>query len=107
MDDTISRQAALLSLDDEITITGVENAYTVRNYIRRVKRKLESLPSAQPERKKGKWIFGDGTCKCSRCGESPLQFVEASGYDWVLVDEDYPMFFCPYCGADMRGAEDD
>ena len=49
MDDLISRQAAICSLDDEITITGKANAYVVKDYVQRVKRKLENLPSVQPE----------------------------------------------------------
>ncbi len=47
MDDLISRQAAIDALDDEITITGKANAYVVKDYVNRVKRKLEELPSAQ------------------------------------------------------------
>lgn len=53
---------------------------------------LDSLPPAQPERKKGHWqiyiismLDGEG-CKCSECGHEGVP-------DWD---------FCPYCGADMR-----
>ena len=59
---------------------------------------IEALPSAQPERKKGKWI--DETFepwglvyhpyKCDQCGEHS----EADSN------------FCPHCGADMRGEQD-
>ena len=49
MDELISRRAAICSLDDEITITGKANAYVVKDYVQRVKRKLENLPSVQPE----------------------------------------------------------
>lgn len=57
------------------------------------------LPSAQPERKKGKWKETDdgwdGTYYvCSECG-----------CPWTLIDgtpEDNGMNFCPNCGADMR-----
>ena len=58
---------------------------------------LEKLPSAQPERKKGKWIKGTGengvttSLFCSNCGcENP------HWHDWK---------FCPNCGADMREVE--
>ena len=56
---------------------------------------LNKLPSAQPERKKGKWIphededgehYGD---KCSECGE------------WYVMPYGKTNF-CPNCGADMR-----
>ena len=65
---------------------------------------FEHLPSAQPERKKGKWIpgreiaremCGDAVTEifyenfnCSVCGYS-IQYIPLSN-------------FCPNCGADMR-----
>ena len=59
---------------------------------------LKELPSVQPERK-GKWIMTDfpdeQTYKCSACGEI-----------WTFIDgtpEENGAFFCPSCGADMRG----
>lgn len=53
-------------------------------------------PSAQPERKMGKWIDKSGGIEnawnyCSVCGEQAIDL-----YD-----------FCPNCGADMRGDSDD
>ena len=58
---------------------------------------IKELPSAQPERKKGKWIDMESmdewyghTYQCSSCGE------EAMSWD-----------FCPYCGAYMRGDSDE
>ena len=56
---------------------------------------IEKLPSAQPERKKGRWIphededgehYGD---KCSECG------------DWYVMPYGKTKY-CPNCGADMR-----
>ena len=47
--DMISRQSAIDALDDEIIITGVDNAKAVQQYIHRVSMKLHDLPSAQPE----------------------------------------------------------
>lgn len=58
---------------------------------------LRALPSAEPERKKGKWLGGNGTdtfIHCSVC------------YEEAYWDSDYgqqTFDFCPYCGADMRG----
>lgn len=55
-------------------------------------------PSAQPERPKGKWIpKSESGCiiECSSCGERIT----------VLGDE-HPNF-CPYCGVDMRGEQND
>ena len=74
-EDAISRQDAINALDDEITITGKSNAYVVKDYVQRVKRKLEKLPSVTPKRKTGKWIRhpeweADGECgyECDQCG---------------------------------------
>jgi len=49
---------------------------------------LKALPSAQPERKKGRWYdAGSLSCRCSECGcKSPKEYS-----------------FCPNCGADMGG----
>lgn len=53
---------------------------------------IDEQPSAQPERKKGEWMF-DGFTKCSECGYRPRI---SSGWN-----------YCPNCGADMRGEKDD
>lgn len=69
--------------------------------IREMLDKLEDLPPAQPERKKGKWIrisdepFAD-RFECSECGKLP----PIENYEWRLSD------YCPNCGADMRGEEE-
>jgi hypothetical protein len=53
-------------------------------------------PSAQPERKKGEWItnfyaFGEDRYECDQCHNTALH-----RYD-----------FCPNCGANMRGGQND
>ena len=64
---------------------------------------VEKLPSAEPERKKGKWVGKERfvnspefySWQCSVCGcvlEDPT------------LDKPYP--FCPNCGADMRGEQE-
>lgn len=67
--------------------------------------RLLSLPSAQPERKTGKWIDAerprwDGTTyylrQCSICG-----------YERTDCNRDLDTNFCPHCGADMRGDADE
>ena len=53
---------------------------------------LNNMPSAQPERKRGHWIFiGDGY-KCSECRRV---------YSWWADSQ--TSNYCPNCGADMRG----
>ena len=73
VNDTISRQAAI-------------DAIFGRSH-EIIKMRIGNLPSAQPERRKGRWR--KGVCEC--------------GYDWA---KDAPISsvpnFCPQCGADMR-----
>ena len=84
MDDLISRQAA-------IDATWFEPSYTdPLNVLTEVRDRLKALPSAQPERKKGRWIDMDDHVMCSCCG--------ATHYG---SDKN----FCPNCGADMRRNE--
>ena len=57
-------------------------------------------PTVEPERKRGKWIdnetsYADGvrqTCTCSICGQRSVRPLGR---------------FCRWCGADMRGENDD
>ena len=57
---------------------------------------LWKLPSAEP-RKKGKWIYYDPNgFKCSKCG----RYLE-------IGCGDVKMNFCPNCGCQMNGGEED
>lgn len=58
---------------------------------------IDTAPTIIPERKRGRWeiyiismIDGEG-CRCSECG------FEGASY-WE---------FCPNCGADMRGGQNE
>ena len=90
--DCISRQAAVDWLNNEWDGMVVSLFDGIRK-----------LPSAQPERKKGKWIplfdgrFTGGAYwfHCSNC-ERVVPDVRNGGWN-----------FCPNCGADMRGDNDD
>ena len=56
---------------------------------------IKGLPSAQPVRKTGQWIKrkkGAIGYNCSCCGKSDI----SNHFD-----------YCPNCGADMRGEQDD
>ena len=87
MNDLISRQAA-------IDATWSEPSYTdPLNVLTEVRDRLKALPSAQPERIRGRWIekpHVHGVAYCSLC-------------DYELHTNDTN--FCPNCGADMRGEQ--
>lgn len=61
---------------------------------------------AQPERKKGKWIYGEDEYgidgyHCDECGFFvPWDYA----HKFINYIEDY--HFCPNCGANMRGEQD-
>ena len=70
---------------------------------------LRLLPSAEPERKKGKWIdekINSYTSRtyCSECGSSaPFVYESDDYYGNHAHGETAKTKFCPNCGADMRG----
>ena len=108
MDDTISRQDAIDALDEQITLCdkalgsfdiSMEYEYAVkveRASLEAYRETLTVLPSAQPERKKGKWIYKNFVWFCSECDNSP---TKGMGY---VQGHDELYDFCPHCGADMR-----
>lgn len=96
MKDTIYREDAIKAFKSLPTIEGLglQALITVDDAIKI----LNGLPSAQPERKKGKWkrkIVDSGynaDWVCSECGDRWK-------YDFINFN------FCPNCGADMRMEE--
>ena len=92
MDDTISRQEAIDVFPEDNLPWDTFEGYIAPHLVRKI---LEQLPSAQPERKKGKWING----VCDQCGSHAPYWAMASTY--------YRSSFCPNCGADMRGEQND
>lgn len=79
----ISRAVTITMFGRDIRVVGVSE--------------LESLPSVQPERKTGHWeiyiismLDGEG-CRCSKCGFEGVPYWD----------------FCPSCGADMRGEQNE
>ena len=94
--DAISRQAALDALMEILDRPNhAEFLYTDE-----ICKALKALPSAQQERKKGKWIYhpeigwGD-TWLCDQCGEKTTSTVMGKPR----------ANYCPMCGADMRGEQ--
>lgn len=93
-DDSISRAAAI---DAAVEAADEWDGGYSRSREEIITLKLQMLPSAQQERKKGKWINRSLNIlypeyeryTCSVCGK------HSYNYD-----------FCPNCGADMRGEQD-
>ena len=83
----IDREALMFSL-----VFSDETGSIPCGQMKTVLKVVKAQPLAQPERRKGRWR--NGVCEC--------------GYDWA---KDAPISsvpnFCPQCGADMRGEQDE
>ena len=111
MSDLISRQAAIEAICKACSIEGDYHecdGYPETSTCCEGKVALKALPSAQPERKKGKWIheivnsYTEKTY-CSECGKSALFVYVSDDYYGVHTHgEIRKTDFCPHCGADMR-----
>ncbi len=99
MDELISKQAAI------DVVKRIMGDYELS---RTVQTGLYILPSAQLERKTGKWIIKDNPgigwyrVTCSECGEDVTSIIPMIGFFPPKAMWDY----CPNCGADMRGEQD-
>ena len=89
--------------DAEIEATR-QRKYVFASALNTICGNVRNFPTIEPERKKGKWVGKERfvnspefySWQCSVCGcvlEDPT------------LDKPYP--FCPNCGADMRGEEDE
>jgi hypothetical protein len=100
-DDTISRQAAI---DAMAELQGKASTKAELKGISKAWKRIKQLPSAQPERKKGKWIEEDDGWdgvfwRCSECNE-PFYLVDGTPVDNGLR-------YCPNCGKGMKIKETD
>jgi len=100
MDDLISRQAAIDALMVAIDDVGILDGDDIKMV-------FDNLPSAQPERKTGKWLEKEvinaeeakevitewQSCKCSVC-----ERYDTRPYLYYFSEPR----FCSWCGADMR-----
>lgn len=88
--DAISGQAAIEAVQNRHMLLSKEKTLLIND--------LEKLPSVEPKRIRGKWIYHiddlfpeESTMECNQChAEQPL----------ICDDE-----FCPKCGAKMEGTE--
>lgn len=94
MDDLISRQDAIEVADAVWAVTGDKNVAKVWD-------QLKDLPSAQPERKRGQWYehysHEDGERDGVQCSECGTHYY----FGGQLMN------FCPNCGSEMMGGEED
>lgn len=99
MDDLIKRQDAIDALGERPMVWMDNDDYALgeRSQYDMDKLAIETVPSAHPERKQGKWIHKGAYCfACDQCGD----LVSINVY---IVQHVYDRFkFCPNCGADMR-----
>lgn len=93
MSDLISRQAAIKAVE---SLPNCYNGYSDTYDKSCIIGLLEELPSAQPERKTGKWIFvrdeeaGNALYMCSECGKGDIHAPEVK------------VSYCWNCGAQME-----
>ena len=91
MDDLISRQAAI----DEV-VAWMKDRLNNKKNGKPLTEILRELPSAQPERMRGRWVpvtNGRGGYECDQCHNYAPSYQD--GVEW-LSD------FCPECGARME-----
>ena len=69
---------------------------------------LKNMPSAEPERKTGKWIYGEDSIadgvdgyRCDQCG-----FFVPWDYTHKSIDYIKDYNFCPKCGSYNGGEQD-
>jgi len=93
MSDLISREAAIKAVNDALRSW----SYMVEWRDNEIRKAIKEVPSAQPERKKGKWIHdgediphGVDWMHCSVCGRRDPHVPAAMTN------------FCPNCGAEME-----
>ena len=100
MDDLISRETMKDAIDsttwyhqnrNKYMVEGASDAETAWFKAEDVFKAIENVPTAQPERKKGKWKLNkDGNWACPFCEFDPYH------------DNMKGMNYCPNCGAQME-----
>ena len=116
MDDLISRADVEQTVEDNILCythsdrpidqdPDTECHKAIRIALGMLRKDLRKLPSAQPERKKGRWIErnpqNSDKCRlieCDQCGFSHIVGFNVPYEHWIENRN-----FCERCGADMRG----
>lgn len=99
--DCISRQAAIDALDKRFDSIPMEQT----TEILLLRKDLRNLPSAQPQRMRGKWTYGEDEYgidgyHCDKCG-----FFVPWDYTHKFINFIKDYHFCPNCGARMDESE--
>ena len=99
-DDLIRRSDVIEVIDDNVN--GSDNRLYLKDLIK-------AIPTIEPKR--GKWLpfeYGDDTWhKCSVCGKADKYKGSRERPNGAIAKWEYVRNFCPNCGADMRGADDE
>lgn len=102
MSDTIYRQDAIEAVNIAYTSTEAVNNRPVNDYERelyfRIQGELSKLPSAQQQRKMGKWITVPG-----RLGDE-VECNQCNNVFWYWMGN---YRYCPNCGARMESWSDE
>lgn len=105
MSDLIRRRDAVSRMSDLLMVKFQGQRLPTWNDVYQA---MNDIPSAEPERKKGKWIEvhgyvtpgGDPVWKCSECGKGMHVYgIEAPSYNRDYADGQWVA--CPNCGAEM------
>jgi len=107
MNDLISRQAAIDALDKRFDSIPMEQT----TEILLLRKDLRNLPSAQPQRMRGKWVHGREIAR-EMVGDAVAAIFyegwQCSECKCIVEEEREPLWnYCPNCGARMEAKENE
>lgn len=100
-------------IDRQAVIDNIEKSFDRETILNRFVRKIaisavmRMEPAEVSPVVRGRWIMRGGKFRCSRCAEKALWSKEdgTNGFSREFTQE--KSTFCPNCGADMRGTQDE
>ena len=105
MSDLVRKQDAVTAISDLLLIQLQGKRLPTWNEVYNA---INGIPSAEPEQKKGEWKYskneaGHDGYFCSECETFIPWYYE---YYHSAVDMIFDYKFCPNCGAEMRGEDE-